>query len=582
MLVISTLSSLPTIMSEIEDSLQKEFCPPLDTSLVLALLSDIDLKNRHEVDSIRETLCQLASVEDDEEASYPSETETPPTSILDSSAVDFLRTVLPHIPPDRLRKAVTDAEVEDGSGESDIDMWEVIAGLLTEETLREMEERGLDWETRKDQKGKQKLPKVKPTTITFSLADIRQQHRVSSISSSTSTNEVSVDPWTQINSLSTYLSTLLAPQEPSYFQSYFHSPEYESPYDAVLAAVFSISEKYKEQDVDPVALVSLLDFLLPTTTTTTSSPDITPISTSGYASTVELCLKAANGRSDDALDLVVLLQDLAIRGRKTEEGSVGEIGVYHTNPNTKTKKPLSVSTTTESLLPLPEPSPTRIALSSDPSWTLTSPKPKQKPRPSPPRSAWQTVPFSARNSNNSGRNATGVAAGGDDLRAKIEENLRRRNEMLRQASKMWRVRGGGGGGAMYFAERAREFQELARKDSLSAARILVETNSRRFNNPSTSTFDITASTVDLHGTTVLEATQIILEMLEGSTSTSTSTSASASTPRRPLKLPVKIITGRGTHSRGRISVLKPAVKKALVDRGWVVSEWEGGLVVRGR
>lgn len=46
--------------------------------------------------------------------------------------------------------------------------------------------------------------------------------------------------------------------------------------------------------------------------------------------------------------------------------------------------------------------------------------------------------------------------------------------------------------------------------------------------------------------------------------------------------PLKIITGRGKHSVNQVGVLKPAVKKALVEDGWVVGSWDGGLVVSHR
>jgi hypothetical protein len=46
--------------------------------------------------------------------------------------------------------------------------------------------------------------------------------------------------------------------------------------------------------------------------------------------------------------------------------------------------------------------------------------------------------------------------------------------------------------------------------------------------------------------------------------------------------PLKIITGRGTHSVGHVSVLKPALRKALVEDGWNITSWDGGLVVRGK
>lgn len=46
--------------------------------------------------------------------------------------------------------------------------------------------------------------------------------------------------------------------------------------------------------------------------------------------------------------------------------------------------------------------------------------------------------------------------------------------------------------------------------------------------------------------------------------------------------PLMIVTGSGTHSVNKKSVLKPALWKALDDDGWLVSEWTAGLVVRGR
>lgn len=46
--------------------------------------------------------------------------------------------------------------------------------------------------------------------------------------------------------------------------------------------------------------------------------------------------------------------------------------------------------------------------------------------------------------------------------------------------------------------------------------------------------------------------------------------------------PLKIITGKGSHSTNKVAVLKPAIRNALLDDGWVVGTWNAGLVVRGR
>lgn len=45
--------------------------------------------------------------------------------------------------------------------------------------------------------------------------------------------------------------------------------------------------------------------------------------------------------------------------------------------------------------------------------------------------------------------------------------------------------------------------------------------------------------------------------------------------------PLRIITGKGNHSAGRVGVLKPALQSALTEDGWIVTTWDAGLVVRG-
>ena len=46
--------------------------------------------------------------------------------------------------------------------------------------------------------------------------------------------------------------------------------------------------------------------------------------------------------------------------------------------------------------------------------------------------------------------------------------------------------------------------------------------------------------------------------------------------------PLRIITGRGSHSVNQVSVLKPKIREALNEDGWFVGVWDGGLIVRGR
>lgn len=139
------------------------------------------------------------------------------------------------------------------------------------------------------------------------------------------------------------------------------------------------------------------------------------------------------------------------------------------------------------------------------------------------------------------------------LQARIQ-----REELLREAGRAWRGPLGGEV-ALYYAQRAREVTEKAREDALDEARGFVE--AKRYASDD-------KRSIDLHGTCVQEAIVITSEILE----------REGCSPAYPLRL----ITGRGTHSAGGVGVLKPAVHRALVNKGWDVRMWDGGLVVRGR
>lgn len=147
-------------------------------------------------------------------------------------------------------------------------------------------------------------------------------------------------------------------------------------------------------------------------------------------------------------------------------------------------------------------------------------------------------------------------------RQKIADNHRRRDELLHEAARMYNrgsKRSLGSNIAWYFAERAREYTEAARVQELNAARTMVYRKQAV-----SGQWD----TVDLHGTTVAEAEVIVLELLEGHGSAKSNG-------------PLKIITGRGSHSVGGQSVLKPALRKKLVAEGYTVRGWDAGLVVTG-
>ncbi|KDR68025.1 hypothetical protein GALMADRAFT_1060320 [Galerina marginata CBS 339.88] len=610
------------------DSLEKEFCPTLDSSLIAALLveieSDIAGNNvdptQDQIDFLRTTLSQLAFQAEESQQSELSDvqltshfeetisswttldngvedTGSPGSSGSSSSSrqsfsspLGFLQAALPDIPKTRLEKALEDAATR----RDEVDMWDIIADILAEESIREMEERGLDgleeddylegitddygWET--VQKKKKVTPtgpmkKSQPPPKKIFLADIRQQHHVYRPTHGkhkqqprSSAGSAVADPWTHISSLSDHIATLLPPHPPSFFQSYFHSPQYATSYDAMYAALHSICKTSSiDSDGHITVLYNLLDVIMP------EYEDGDVEQRSRLISDVQLAVAATQGKGDESLDLVNLLREL---------DSNSDMGLYHLRPSEPSKA------SNETYTPKARP---RLPSGPPPIEPPPPSKVKQKPpapstsrnKPSPYQ--WQAVPqrkFIDRgphplahhipaytrdvNGMKTAR-ASGVRGGkansdSAEFKRRMNETMRKRNEALREATRMWQ-RGNsktrGGEVAFYFAERAREFQELAKQESLNAARELV--HAKRANSQN-------HDTVDLHGTTVAEAIVIVKEILKEE-----STSISQAKP-------LTIITGRGAHSLNQVSVLKPAVRKALVEDGWVVGSWDGGLTVR--
>lgn len=93
--------------------------------------------------------------------------------------------------------------------------------------------------------------------------------------------------------------------------------------------------------------------------------------------------------------------------------------------------------------------------------------------------------------------------------------------------------------------------------------------------------------IDLHGTVVSEAIAIVREYLAEHGATYGPCALDITTPFDCSCLcvaakPLRVITGRGNHSRNGVGVLGPAVKNALSADGWSVDTIDGGLVVRGR
>ncbi|KAK2465699.1 hypothetical protein APHAL10511_002243 [Amanita phalloides] len=597
----------------------KEFCPPLDSSLIAALLVDIEVDTsghrtsptQSQIDELRTTLRELAAHADESQLSelsdlqlasptdasgstpdcYRGHTDTSSSLASDSFALfpdvltshlAFLQAALPNLPEERLK----DALVQVAHDTNEPDLWSIISNIFSDEAIKELEERGLgglddgddvhntmvaddiSWDTlgsRKQNGYAVASPRTGKKTKhghKFALVDIRQRHHARPTPNISTTP---TEPWAVVMSISEQLANVIPSRRASYFQSFFHSPSYTTPYEAARAALTAIADASAKSEDNPV-ICTLLDILLPEHEDTTCRPNL--------YSDVQLAVSVTRGHPDDALDLVRILRDL---DSDSTPGCM-EMGIYHSPP-----KPGSLTYAPPS--PAFQSPPHMAKSPSEPSVPPPPPPPDEgKPPPSEKQRKrkssdlnWQTVPQRKGPPNSfpktsdpgfRGRgNILGKGSKGDggelaEYNSRIKDSLRKRDEYYREAHMMWKkgnAKTRGGEAAMFLVERAREYQALAKREALNAARAKVHAKRRASNEQ---------NTIDLHGTTVAEAIMIVKEELEG-------TGYSHSWP-------LKIITGRGSHSLNQVSVLKPRIQKALDEDGWSVGVWEGGLIVRGK
>ncbi|KAJ3986261.1 hypothetical protein F5890DRAFT_1504689 [Lentinula detonsa] len=606
--------------AQLFDELQAKYCPPLDSSLVAAILLDIESNvepSKDQIDALHTTLSELASQADvlqlaedlsdvgvTDDLSTPSFTHDETSTSNSGSEISqqpfdtpfgFLQAAFPELQHHQIDRVLLDIKMDDEG----FNMWDIVCRILSEELISELEERGLDslddgqgypaenesaWETvgkkARSFDNERRKKKQGSGRHKVALVDVRQQHHAKlydHISLKRPRSLPAPDPWTQISSLSTHLATLLPSYQPSFFTSYFHSPKYSTPYAALVEGLREITKTRSKNIETAPLMISLLDILLPL------YDDLDPEQRSRLVSDTEISLIATQGRADEALDLVQLLREL------DQDSSSGylEMGIYHQPveirlPSDTRTSGISSTSVSSRKNQLPSGPPD---IPPPPSLQTNDPTPRSGIKPSPYQ--WQAVPkrktrktphplapyipaYSRDVNGNKVRgsgNGFGKGGKGDvgelgDFRRRIGDSMRKRDEMLREASRMWQkgnAKTRGGEVALYFAERARQFQELAKKDALEAARMMVE--SKRI-------LSQESDTIDLHGTTAAEAIIIVSENLASMGYSSSK--------------PLKIITGRGTHSTNQISVLKPALRKALVEDGWSVSTWDGGLIVRGK
>lgn len=400
------------------------------------------------------------------------------------SPLGFLQAALPEVSTARLARALEDAE------KTDVDMWDIVAAILTEESIREMEERGWDglegqedgimddtnWEMvemKKKAVTKAERKKAQPRPKKIALADIRQQHH---IHSSIAKNGLptkhppagsAADPWTQMSSFSDHISTLLPPHPPSFFLSFFHSPKYGTSYEALRAALTSLCKDLStDSDQHTTVLYNLLDVILP------EYEDCDVAQRTRLISDAELAVAVTQGKGDESLDLVNLLRDLDCNSN---------MGLYHVQPSESwgDDKPTNS-------LPL-----RRQQLPSGPPPVEPPPIPKVKQKAaSPPTSRhkpspfqWQAVPkrktvdrgphplahhipayardVNGKKTNRNSRSNSIAGSSNSEFRLRMSEAMRKRNEALREAARMWQQgnsKSRGGEIAFYFAERVRLFK----------------------------------------------------------------------------------------------------------------------------
>jgi len=528
---------------------QAEFCPPLDTSLLAALVAEVEgsayVPPSDQVATLRATLQELAK---DATEQYERElcdelnsahisfqyhttddwcsftdyyAETTESSTSDSSVLSnqsftsplgFLQAALPHIPPSKLRRALSDADSGDGI---DVDMESVVENLLTNEYLRELEERGLDgldddqahdpedegiWHLVGAKKKAQlpspskKSPKKKNARgKTITVVDIRQRHHIP-IQTAEPFSKSQRDIWSQISSLSEHLATLLPPHQPNFFQPYFHSPSYSSPAQAVRAALSDIVEKKSPRSPkSPLTSESALFTLLDVVRDSPAYATLNPERRSTVCSDAQLALTATQECGDRAIDIVQFLLELEL---DLQQGSLA-MGAYHlpqsavsptstssllSSPTSPTPKSPVRTTNGAGLLPPrdspPSPqSPTKrkpnsLTASQNAGaleWQIVAPRkppPDNGPHPLSLSIPAYNGPRSTGNAKVRGAgNGLGKGGKGDvgeltatrrHMRRHMTESWKKRAELLREASKAWRAgnaKSRGGEVAQYLAER---------------------------------------------------------------------------------------------------------------------------------
>lgn len=474
-------------------SKKSEFSPPLDTSLIAAIVADYVSESSGEPSpdqllSLRQTLSELAAQADRDEwdespisddlaqlqlsstddnvsttefFSSDSSVNTANTSNVSSlstqsfsSPLGFLQTAFPDLPVSRLKSVLGSAQDED-----EIDMESIVEDILSSEFVKDLEERGLEdevapepeWETTQPSKKKKKQNKWKGGK-TVTLVDVRQKQH---IQTSAAPRASGPDPWTQLSSVAAHLETLLPSHSASYFQSLFHSPDYSSPSDALRSAFSSMAVSPSTSELQPEETQPLF-VMFDVIRESPAYTSLDDVDQRRMLDDAQLALRATQGNADAALDIVWLLRDL-------DSGDVNW-AVYH-SPVPATPIFSSNGSNMKSMHavrpPIMPPAAQPPRLKARPAATSLAPR-------LPPPNAWKTVPvphkrgpnphadfIPAYQENKASPRTFGVRQASEH-RSRANEFLEERRQVLREASRAWqRGNTGNRGGevALYFAER---------------------------------------------------------------------------------------------------------------------------------
>jgi len=495
-------------------ALQAEFCPPLDSNLVAALIADTDVDSKQQLEILSEQLAALAAQAIVDDYSRKDTTPSPPddrygsgsshmtssrsagtSTTTDSpfeSPLAFLRQAFPDISVEFLQ----DALLKTGQTES-LNMELLVEDLLSQELLAAFEQENIEspvtveteWQAatkRKSMKGK-KSAKAKPVP----LIDMRQrQHQTPRLASPRlTTTQGDMDPWSHLVSLASYLSDLLPPHSASEFLSAFHSPQHTTPYDALISFLNSIKPiKREELDIDN-DLITLMGLCVGDDQDEDSFDAVL----------ARKCVLATEGRIEDALDLFTLVQNIELSSP-----------IVHLPAPTLQNDPLTTKSPTSPTKGKPKlPTPTKQTTSNQStqrgtfaqaaanSWTYIE---KRKPTAVQPHPHVAFIP-----SYQHKRDHRVIATETPEKNIEVANQVRRHRaveeswqirrtevmlllvplsyiltslQALRKASRHWQQSRNGYGGqvAAYYAEEARKYLDESRGAAMNAARAVVAQN----------------------------------------------------------------------------------------------------------